>query len=489
MSGNGVISFGDIQNHLNDSGKKSSPQASQPSAGQQEKNAETVLTLKTELGKAYAQLDADIKAPKPTNPQDIAALQARIERTKADIASLSRELVRAGEKNITAPEPGAVLDESAASNGTETTTTTPGKIDTTKIDDYLGGDQHSGMQIPDVDRSHVLGAGAVAGGIYGARRTPAESGLIMREMEVMNNLPKGALSEVAAAQNPSRPITTQQAANAVADRINARSTAMPPVPPMANAESMAPVATNNRIGPGQGASAIFNYGIEHGLSPTQAAQAIDNTKQPSGVHDILQNEVRPGVLKTRELFPMGVTPAANSSLIEAPVTYNTRAEPPAVWRRERAMGPPPWTGLSAPANAPTNATHRAPSTPSAAPQETAPQATTPPLVDPDILTKAANRTRMVQKGINIGAGAVGGGLTALQAYDMAKRAGEGQSPEWDEYLSLLGGPAMMTAGKFLGPLGMIAQLPLAYRKFLEQNPGGVPNPGQYLPESMQSRKP
>lgn len=487
MSGNGVISFGDIQNHLSDSGKKSAPQASQQSTGQQEKNAETVLILKNELGKRYALLDADIKAPKPTKPQDIAALQARIERTKADIASISRELVRAGEKNITAPEIGATLAESAAPDGTEPAT--PGTIDTTKIGEYLGGDQPSGMTIPDIDRSNVLGAGAVAGGIYGARRTPAESGLIMREMEVMNNLPKGALSEVAAAQNPSRPVTTQQAANAVAASLNARSPVMPPAPPMVNAESMAPVATNNRIGPGQGASAIFNYGVEHGLSPIQAAQAIDNTKQASGVHDILQNQVRPGILKTRELFPMGVTPAGNSSLIEAPVTYNTRAEPPAVWRRERAMGPPPWAGLSAPANAPTDVTPRAPSAPSAAPQATAPQATTPPLVDPDVLTKAANRARMAQKGINIGAGAVGGGLTALQAYDMAKRAGEGQSPEWDEYLSLLGGPAMMTAGKLLGPLGMIAQLPLAYRKFLEQNPGGVPNPGQYLPESMQSRKP
>jgi hypothetical protein len=345
----------------------------------------------------------------------------------------------------------------------------------------------------------VFGAGAAYGGYSGAKRPLADTGYILRKMENLYNLPEGALSEVAAAQNPSKPPTLNDAANAVAERINAR-TAKAPVTPAATTVTTdaagAPVATNNLLNPGERATAIFNYARTYGLSPTQAAKAIDTTKQQSGVHDILQNELRPGILKTREVFPMGVTPADESSIIEKPITYNTRVEAPSVWRRERAFGPPPWAGAAPNPNVVTDVLPRAPSTPKTAPTsplpanpQPAPVSSALPTVDPAVLSNAANKAQTLQRGVNIGSGAIGGGLTALQAYQMAKNAYHKIYPTWEEYLSLMGGPAMMTGSKALGTIGTLAQFPYAYKKFMEENPTGEADLNQYLPASMQSRKP
>lgn len=103
-------------------------------------------------------------------------------------------------------------------------------------------------------------------------------------------------------------------------------------------------------------------------------------------------------------------------------------------------------------------------------------------------TQQAKRAGLMSGIGKIAAGTLGGGLTALQAYEMAKNALQDKMPTWEEYASLAGGPAMTFGGKYLGPLGAAAQLPYLIKKFQEENPNGV-NPGQYLPPSMSGRKP
>jgi hypothetical protein len=93
---------------------------------------------------------------------------------------------------------------------------------------------------------------------------------------------------------------------------------------------------------------------------------------------------------------------------------------------------------------------------------------------------------MAQRGVQIGQGALGGMATLWQAYQMMKEKARGIAPTWEEYLSLAGGPAMTYGGKLLGPAGTVAQLPYAYKKFMEENPSGQADLGQYLPESMRT---
>lgn len=60
----------------------------------------------------------------------------------------------------------------------------------------------------------------------------------------------------------------------------------------------------------------------------------------------------------------------------------------------------------------------------------------------------------------VGSGALGGGLTAAQAYEMAAQP---EPADWSQYLSLLGGLGITFGGPRMGVAGGLAQLPYAVK--------------------------
>ena len=473
MNDDGTISFGDIENHFSGGAKRASAPSSKASVSpeQKTKDAEALNIWRTELTTAQTDREAAKQELDNPDPKKAAAAKAKLERLEGDVLSLSREISRVtGEpidKVVGAPAP-------AASN--------PGEIKIGDIKDVFVTPPAS------VDSSGTVAKlGAAAGAAYGALRNSPDTGVIIRRMENMYGLPPGSLTDVFSTQKPAGPISTREAANAVAQR----AAVAPPVqaaPPVPAAPVVSPLPTNNRIGPGQGASAIFNYAIEHGLSPIQAAQAVDNTKQPGGVHDLLQ-QAREGTLKAQSMFPAGTTTLPEAPSIQVPrVTQSSpRFDLNSSYQRLKHFpaNTNPVAGLGNPALLP-----QTPAPAGAIP--TTPQAAAPqPAAAPqsslgDTLETAANRARMAQRGVQVGQGALGGMATLWQAYQMMKEKAKGIAPTWEEYLSLAGGPAMTYGGKLLGPAGTVAQLPYAYKKFMEENPSGQADLGQYLPESMRT---
>jgi hypothetical protein len=484
MNDDGTISFGDIENHFSGNAKRAPALSSKASVSpeQKAKDAEALTILQKELATAQADREAAKQDLTNPDPKKATKAQAQLERLEGDVLSLSREISRVtgepADKIASAPAPVA---------------SSPGEINAGDIKDVFVTPPSQGDS-----SGTVAKLGAAAGAAYGALRNSPDTGVVIRRMENMYGLPPGSLTDVFTTQRPSGPISTREAAQAVAQRAAATT---PPVqtvqiaPPVQAAPVESPLPTaNNRIGPGQGASAIFNYAIEHGLSPIQAAQAVDNTKQTGGVHDLLQQS-REGALKARSMFPAGTTTLPEAPSIQVPsITQSSpRFDIDSSYQRLKHFpaNVKPVAALSNPALLPQVPVPAAPvgaiPTAAAAPQAAAPQpAAAPQSPLGDTLETAANRARMAQRGVQIGQGALGGMATLWQAYQMMKEKARGIAPTWEEYLSLAGGPAMTYGGKFLGPVGTVAQLPYAYKKFMEENPSGQVDLGQYLPESMRA---
>jgi hypothetical protein len=69
---------------------------------------------------------------------------------------------------------------------------------------------------------------------------------------------------------------------------------------------------------------------------------------------------------------------------------------------------------------------------------------------------------------NVGTGAVAGLGGGLQAYNMASKMQQGNTPDWTEGLSLVGNLApILSRAKILQPAGALMQLPYLYKHWRE----------------------
>ena len=261
----------------------------------------------------------------------------------------------------------------------------------------------------------VAALSGVAGAAYGAvKAKPGSDNIISRAAERMYGAPKGSLAEMQGLREPALPPTAGQAAQAVAARYSG--------PFEVGAQ------TNTRLPAGSTGTMPFNYAKSAGLTDIEAGLARDMTKQPGGTHD----------LTTRRRIALEQLNRTNPTFVENP-SYG------GIMLDTSAGG--------GPRGAPRAAIPVAPVAPVAA-----------PLTD---MAKNIERANLASRGAQRGAaavrGGVGGGLTALQAYGMADDMSQGRTPGWQDWLSLIGGPAAAFGGKLLGPLGMAAQIPLTLR--------------------------
>lgn len=177
----------------------------------------------------------------------------------------------------------------------------------------------------------------------------------------------------------------------------------------------------------------FNYAKSAGLTDIEAGQALDMTKQEGGTHD----------LATKRRVALSGLSQSNPTYRESPEHGGLMVD--------TSVG-------SGPRGAPSTAAKASPlpTTPTAPAQESS-------ALDQVAkkLGKANTASRGAQYAAGAGRGALGGGMTALQAYNMYRNYLAGRSPDWTEYLSLAGGPMAAFGKRFLGPVGAAMQIPYA----------------------------
>ena len=260
----------------------------------------------------------------------------------------------------------------------------------------------------------VAAIAAGAGAAYSAIKTkPGIDNIISRKVERLYGLPKGSLAEMQGLREPALPPTVGQAAKAVAARYSG--------PFEVGTE------TPNRLPAGSTGTMPYNYAKAAGLSDIEAGLAKDMTKNPGGTHDL--------TTKRRVALErlMGTDPTFKENHNYSGLMLDT------------SVGSGPRGATRVPV-------------PSVQPPATA------PLADMQKNIERANTvSHGAQRGLAAVRGGVGSGLTALQAYGMAGDMAQGKTPDWQDWLSLVGGPAATFGGKILGPLGAAAQIPYAIR--------------------------
>ena len=293
------------------------------------------------------------------------------------------------------------------------------------------------------DKSVAAAVGAGYGAYKGLRKTvPTIDNAYTRWAERIYGLPEGSLSEAIALRDPSMPMTEAQANKAVASRYF----------------GPAPAGAETRLPAGAAGNMPFNYAKSAGLTDIEAGQALDMTKQEGGTHDLAS--------KRR---------VALSGLSQSNPTYRESPEHGGLMV-DTSVG-------SGPRGAPSTAAKASPLpvTPAAPTQQSS-------VLDQVAkkLGKANTASRGAQYAAGAGRGALGGGMTALQAYNMYQNALAGRSPDWTEYFSLAGGPLMTFGGKFGGKLGLLGaglQLPYGVMhrgEIYEGLTGGDINPTAFM---------
>lgn len=304
------------------------------------------------------------------------------------------------------------------------------------------------------DKSVAAAVGAGYGAYKGLRKTvPTSDNAYTRWAERTYGLPEGSLSEAIALRDPSMPMTEAQANKAVASKYF----------------GPAPAGAETRLPAGAAGNMPFNYAKSAGLTDIEAGQALDMTKQEGGTHDLATKRrvALSGLSQTNPTY--AESPAHGGLMVNTSVGSGPRFTPepyPDVWYNTRGgwRTPPPWSELSQ-ADSPYH--YREPSGPTrkASPLPTTPTAPAQQSSTLDQVAKKLGRANTASRGAQYvagaGRGALGGGMTALQAYNMYQNALAGRSPDWTEYLSLAGGPLAAFGKRFLGPVGAAMQIPYA----------------------------
>lgn len=308
------------------------------------------------------------------------------------------------------------------------------------------------------DKSVAAAVGAGYGAYKGLRKTvPTIDNAYTRWAERTYGLPAGSLSEAIALRDPSMPMTEAQANKAVASKY------------------FGPAGAETRLPAGAAGNMPFNYAKSAGLTDIEAGQALDMTKQEGGTHDLATKRrvALSGLSQTNPTYRE--SPEHGGLMVNTSVGSGPRFTPepyPDVWYNTRGgwRTPPPWSELSQ-ADSPYHH-HRGPSGPkqTASPLPTAPVAS---VQESSVLDQVAKKlgkantaSRGAQYAAGAGRGALGGGMTALQAYNMYRNYLAGRSPDATEVASLVGGPMAAFGGKILGPVGAALQIPygIAHRK-------------------------
>ena len=461
-------------------------------ADQKEKNQETLTILEKKLAETLTKIESDTAKATSTKDLDFRKeLTDRIERAKEDIPGLKREIARAGGTPAPADAASAPTDAASASGAA------PGFAIYPKLlqDSYPGGDKTE----PSLSNAQIAaGTGAVAGAIYGARKplNTADNSLAARLMEKRHGLPAGSLAAFEGALTPSMPTPTE------ASLIAARTiTPPPPALNLASASGAAPIAENPLSAMEKWAAS--QVGKESVLPSNVIGQATSNyANDPSGAPQIIQREAANTRL-ARQLVPSSSMQTSAGGIPYVVGTGGGARTQPDVWRRERAIGPVPWSGSvpplplgnmgdERPGTAPAPAVPAAPAAPV---EPTPPQQ--PTIEETAAKIRAASaRAHALQRGSNIAVRGLFGAPLAAQAYGMAT---QDEPIDWQQWLSLGGGalgtfgpltskiPGIASRLPVAGPLGALAQVPYAYQEFMKENPTGDVDLGKYLPPSMRTK--
>ena len=149
--------------------------------------------------------------------------------------------------------------------------------------------------------------------------------------------------------------------------------------------------------------------------------------------------------------------------VEPRPTIGPRTQYPDVWSRNRGTGP--IFNLHAPH------VRGAPSPVGPLPLSADPASAPPLAAAPPEAPNAPRRGSMAplqSRAANVGTGAVAGLGGGLQAYNMASKMQQGNTPDWTEGLSLVGNLApILSRAKILQPAGALMQLPYLYKHWRE----------------------
>ena len=453
----GEIKFNELPkfSEVNQTSAKSTTVA-KPSKGDKVSDQEKLRILKEEKEKAETGLAKDTEDLARTTDENYRKkLQASIPQYIPDINSLNKEIA-------------SITGEPVAE---------PGIINWKNVPKYNSDKDQATIS----DKAIAAGAGALGGALYGAYKklAPSESSLAARLMERYYGLPSGALTTF----EGSLPTPVNEASIAAARAI----TAPPPV--AANVAGEAGVLpTSSRVEPsfsstpkapssaymgaGEGPTQVYNYALSLGLSPTQAMQAVDNTKEEGGAHYI-KGQARAGELKAQKMFPAGVTvlPEAPNVVVPIPTGGGSRQQYD-VWRRPRAIGPMPWVSGAQPSVIENMGDVRPGAAPTAPMPPTEPALQQPTIEETAAKIRAASaRAHALQRGANVAVRGLFGAPLAAQAYGMATQK---EPIDWTQVLSL-GGNALGTFGPLTskvpfvgripvaGPLATLAQIPYAVK--------------------------
>lgn len=286
---------------------------------------------------------------------------------------------------------------------------TPAASGGNEFDDLFPPEGHVAPKALEESLSPAHTAGAVAAGVgatYGALKAkPSGDNAYSRWAEKAYGLPKGSLAELQMLREPATPPTVGQAAGVLASKYS----------------------TDARMPQGSTGNMPFNYAKAAGLTDIEAARAKDMTKNVGGTHDLTTKRRIALEQLARSNPTFAENPAYGGIMLDTSTGGGARGAP-------RAAIPA--------------------------------QAVVPPSTLSDIqrnIEKANATSRGGQRLAGAGRGAIGSGLTALQAYGMAGDMAQGKTPSWQDWFSLVGGPMASFGGKIAGPLGMAAQIPYAIK--------------------------
>ena len=465
-------------------GKTEPPKAAEKtarviSADEKAKNQESVTIMQQELAKRLAQIDSDTaEAASTPDPRYRAKLLAGVERARNDIPGIKREITRLGGAAASAPAEAASAPAEAASAPADAASapadaaSASGAGQGFAIDPAELSNSFAGKNDAEKKPQKAAGAGLVAGALYGARQNAknakqpepiANDSLAARLMERRMGLPAGAISayehKLYGLTNP------QDIALDVARGMAPASTPATPAPTGGLPVRVEPSFGSTRMAPsnaymvsGEGPTQVYNYALSLGLSPTQAMQAVDNTKEEGGAHYI-KSQARTGELKAQKMFPAGTTSLPEAPSIVVPVSAGggPRPQSPDVWKRPRAIGPVPWANEGQ-SSALGSMGEVRPGAAPAAPAQAAPAQQTPTADQMASQIRAASaRAHMLQRGANVAVRGAFGAPLAAQAYGMATQE---EPTDWTQWLSLFGG-GLGTFGPLTSKLPFMGRVPVA----------------------------
>jgi len=320
----------------------------------------------------------------------------------------------------------------------------------------------------------AAGAGALGGALYGASKkpVPSEVSLAARLMERYYGLPSGALTTFEGALP-----TPVNEASMIAAR-----TIVPPPP----AFSPTTAGAQTELTPEQVARILQGGESDTRGTTGRARQTGYNiqTAQEAAIKALMGAGMSELDAQAYLAKLPGLTSTSSGVIVPRSTSVPTAGPrtQPDVWKRERAIGPVPWTGdvqppplggmgATRPGTAPAPVAPVAPAAP-AAPVEPTPQRQ-PTVEETAAKIRAASaRAHALQRGSNVAVRGLFGAPLAAQAYGMATQE---EPIDWQQLLSL-GGGALGTFGPLTskipkvarrvpvaGPLAALAQLPYAIK--------------------------